>query len=156
MIIVLVVLVFVIRKRKKKVSKDLEMVKLEVASQGSEQDELKQFLTSIRMSKHCNLLFTNGFNCKTMIDKTIEDLEAIGIPYDDSKVIISAIMAKSGAYLEQEIEIGKKVGGGAFGEVYEGVWRSTSVALKKLHDEEQISEFLAESKVLKDLRYFIF
>ena len=50
----------------------------------------------------------------------------------------------------KDIQIQNRLGGGNFGEVYRGLWKSiTPVALKKLKDEEQLKEFEKEAEILK-------
>ena len=55
-----------------------------------------------------------------------------------------------------ELVVGKLVGSGAYGEVYEGSWRNVTVAIKKLKDktisEERIKEFMEEAEIYKNLR----
>eukprot|EP01114_Cavostelium_apophysatum_P013188 TRINITY_DN3132_c0_g1_i5.p1 TRINITY_DN3132_c0_g1~~TRINITY_DN3132_c0_g1_i5.p1 ORF type:complete len:1448 (-),score=345.98 TRINITY_DN3132_c0_g1_i5:8-4351(-) len=55
-----------------------------------------------------------------------------------------------------EIEIGGKLGAGAFGTVYQGTWRGTDVAVKTITKsdltEQDISEFLRELVLMKNLR----
>jgi len=56
-------------------------------------------------------------------------------------------------YLE-DITLGNSLGGGAFGEVFEGEWQGVvKVAVKKLHNREGLEEFLMEAKLLKSLRH---
>lgn len=54
---------------------------------------------------------------------------------------------------ENDIQLGVRLGGGAFGEVFEGTYQATKVALKKLHDESQFEEFISEAKILIQLRH---
>jgi serine/threonine protein kinase len=65
---------------------------------------------------------------------------------------IEPIEKYQNAYLEG-IEIGNKIGGGAFGDVYNGIWANNTVALKKLHkksfESKQIEEFFGETQLLQ-------
>lgn len=47
-----------------------------------------------------------------------------------------------------DIEVGQKIGGGAFGEVFQGFWNKQPVALKKLLQTQLIEEFTAEADML--------
>ena len=59
------------------------------------------------------------------------------------------LTATSG-YTITDIEIQHQIGGGNFGEVYQGLWQDTTVvALKKLKGVEQLKEFEAEANTLK-------
>ena len=58
-----------------------------------------------------------------------------------------------------EIDMGKLVGGGSFGQVYAGTWRGTAVAVKLLrgaseldHDPRTLRDFRAEVRMLSRLR----
>ncbi|KAL6053527.1 Tyrosine-protein kinase abl1 [Balamuthia mandrillaris] len=53
-----------------------------------------------------------------------------------------------------ELTFIKKIGEGAFGEVWKGMWRLSEVAIKKLHtmDESQLRDFQMEAQTLKCLR----
>jgi predicted Ser/Thr protein kinase len=48
----------------------------------------------------------------------------------------------------KEINIIKKLGAGNYGEVYLGDWLGTSVALKKLKDDNDFQEFQREASTL--------
>ncbi|KAL6073277.1 Tyrosine-protein kinase abl1 [Balamuthia mandrillaris] len=54
----------------------------------------------------------------------------------------------------KELKFIEKIGEGASGEVWRGMWRSSPVAIKKLHtmDEEQLQDFQMEAQTLKALR----
>eukprot|EP01090_Pellita_catalonica_P001893 TRINITY_DN11607_c0_g1_i1.p1 TRINITY_DN11607_c0_g1~~TRINITY_DN11607_c0_g1_i1.p1 ORF type:complete len:598 (-),score=77.58 TRINITY_DN11607_c0_g1_i1:143-1936(-) len=60
---------------------------------------------------------------------------------------------------EKDIELGKKIGGGAFGEVYKGKWRTVTVAIKALRMSERspkeklMQDFLSEVSLLRGLRH---
>ncbi len=47
-----------------------------------------------------------------------------------------------------QIEIGKPLGHGKFGEVYLGKWQDTNVALKKISSEGAIDSFEREVQVI--------
>jgi serine/threonine protein kinase len=52
--------------------------------------------------------------------------------------------------LMSNIEIKKKIGKGAFGEVFIGLWNGTTdIAMKKLNQTENKNEFIKESNLLK-------
>ena len=54
----------------------------------------------------------------------------------------------------ENIEIGTRLGGGNFGEVFEGTWNGTTkVALKKLKSNEAFEEFAREATVLQSLHH---
>jgi len=46
------------------------------------------------MSRHFTTLFSNSLNLRTLVDKSVEDLVYVGIPSQDSQVIITAIAAR--------------------------------------------------------------
>jgi serine/threonine protein kinase len=50
------------------------------------------------------------------------------------------------------VEIGPRIGGGHFGEVFKGTWNRTPIALKKLK-KDQIEDFIQELVTLKNLRH---
>ena len=56
-----------------------------------------------------------------------------------------------------ELSIGREIGRGGFGVVYQGTWRLTDVAIKKLLLEhltdEARKEFEAEAQTMKELRH---
>jgi len=56
-----------------------------------------------------------------------------------------------------EIEVGKLLGRGGFGEVFKGIWRGTEVAVKKLLNQrmtdEALQEFRSEVQMLRSLRH---
>jgi serine/threonine protein kinase len=53
-----------------------------------------------------------------------------------------------------DVVVGRRLGGGNFGDVYAGTWLgNTPVALKKLKDQAQEREFLRESNTLKSLNH---
>jgi hypothetical protein len=54
---------------------------------------------------------------------------------------------------DNSVEIEKKLGEGHFGQVYQGSYQGTLVALKKLHDETQITDFFREASILLSLRH---
>eukprot|EP01119_Soliformovum_irregulare_P005945 TRINITY_DN1769_c0_g1_i11.p1 TRINITY_DN1769_c0_g1~~TRINITY_DN1769_c0_g1_i11.p1 ORF type:complete len:364 (+),score=95.94 TRINITY_DN1769_c0_g1_i11:142-1233(+) len=63
---------------------------------------------------------------------------------------------KPAKMLEHEIDpdsivILRKVGGGNFGEVYEGTWEDHPVALKRLTDENQEQDFFKEVDAIKNI-----
>ena len=67
-----------------------------------------------------------------------------------SKTEVAMETVKKDRYKIYDIEIQEKLGGGNFGEVYKGVWKElTIVALKKLKDEKQLTEFTKEAEILK-------
>lgn len=53
-----------------------------------------------------------------------------------------------------EVVVGKQLGSGCFGEVFQGLWRGTSVAVKmnKIKSVEARSEFLHEASVMMSLK----
>jgi hypothetical protein len=54
-----------------------------------------------------------------------------------------------------DIKILERLGGGNFGEVYRGIWQSTTfVALKKLKDAEHYKEFEREASMLGSAKLF--
>ncbi|MEM3062175.1 MAG: protein kinase [Nitrososphaerota archaeon] len=54
----------------------------------------------------------------------------------------------------QNIEIGNRLGGGNFGDVFKGTWNgTTTVALKKLKSSEHLEEFAKEADVLQSLNH---
>jgi len=56
-------------------------------------------------------------------------------------------------YLD-DITLGEALGGGAYGEVFEGLWQGVvKVAVKKLHDIAGLEEFVREGRILKSLRH---
>lgn len=113
---------------------------------------LRSFLGPIKMTKYFNVLFSNKIDFTVLADKNIEDLEALGIPHEDAKIIISEIMAQTATYLGHEIEIGDLIGSGVFGEVYEGIWKNSHVALKRLYDDELLGTYLVHATILTELR----
>ncbi|KAL6059709.1 Non-receptor tyrosine-protein kinase TNK1 [Balamuthia mandrillaris] len=54
----------------------------------------------------------------------------------------------------KELKFIEKIGEGAFGEVWRGLWRNSEVAIKKLRtmDDEQLQDFMLEAQTLKTLR----
>lgn len=57
----------------------------------------------------------------------------------------------------EEVELGDRLGTGAYGDVYLGLWRGTLVAVKKsnarAHDERVLAEYRAEADTLARLRH---
>ncbi len=50
----------------------------------------------------------------------------------------------------EDIQIGRVLGAGSFGQVYEGLWQGTTkVALKKVMDPEQFGAFVQEAAMLQ-------
>ena len=53
-----------------------------------------------------------------------------------------------------EIQMGKKLGSGQYGDVYEGVWLGRSVAVKTLKEENMcLEDFMAEAQIMKELKH---
>ena len=56
-----------------------------------------------------------------------------------------------------EIELKRKIGAGSFGDVYQGVYRGTNVAVKipreKISDKDQFIKFFDEIAIMRDLRH---
>ena len=59
-------------------------------------------------------------------------------------------LGATSSFIITDIEIQHQIGGGNFGDVYQGLWQDTTVvALKKLKGDEQLKEFEAEVNTLK-------
>ncbi|KAK0419772.1 hypothetical protein QR680_014313 [Steinernema hermaphroditum] len=75
----------------------------------------------------------------------------------DGTLLVSAVPRPDFYILHEHIEVKKRLGGGAFGEVFTGVWKknneeSVDVAVKKLKGmmrKKQRAEFVKEAKLMK-------
>ncbi|TKR65563.1 hypothetical protein L596_025952 [Steinernema carpocapsae] len=75
----------------------------------------------------------------------------------DGTLLVSAVPRPDFYILHEHIEVKKKLGGGAFGEVFTGVWKkndseTVDVAVKKLKGmmlKKQRTEFVKEAKLMK-------
>lgn len=55
---------------------------------------------------------------------------------------------------KSEINLGRKLGAGQYGDVYEGRWKGTvHVAVKTLKDTMEVKDFLQEAAIMKKLRH---
>ena len=79
-------------------------------------------------------------NFKKNSNKLVQDLEL-------QKAKLLAKAEQHHISLLQNVSIEKKIGAGNFGEVYLGKWQGSSVALKKL-TQDQTSEFEREAAML--------
>lgn len=52
-----------------------------------------------------------------------------------------------------DVSLENRLGGGNFGDVYQGTWKSTNVALKKLRDMDKKQEFFKEAVTLESLNF---
>jgi serine/threonine protein kinase len=71
--------------------------------------------------------------------RAVKDTQSLGLNEMESDAITN-------------VEIGERIGGGNFGDVYKGTWNRTPVALKKLK-QDQMQDFVHELVTLKNLRH---
>lgn len=141
-------------KKNKKQDKFILQVPLADANDPKYQP-LRAFLEELQLMQYFPLFVNKEIDFETLETFNEAHLVEIGVQVGAAKKIMNALNAmQTNTYLNpKEIKVGRRLGGGAFGEVFEGMWQSTRVALKRLHDEGQIEEFTAEFKLLQKLRH---
>jgi len=138
---------------------------LEEKKKKEEEDNLQNFLLDINCAKYYANIRKAEITLQQLQsgDITEEHLHHIKIPMGPAVSIVKKARGVKNAndiphsnedlFLD-DITLGNSLGGGAFGEVFEGLWQGVvKVAVKKLHNPEAFEEFKKEAHILKLLRH---
>eukprot|EP01119_Soliformovum_irregulare_P004849 TRINITY_DN1599_c0_g1_i2.p1 TRINITY_DN1599_c0_g1~~TRINITY_DN1599_c0_g1_i2.p1 ORF type:complete len:405 (-),score=104.66 TRINITY_DN1599_c0_g1_i2:15-1229(-) len=116
---------------------------------------MSKFLTSLNLFKYYDILHREEIDMSVLKKMSDGDLEKMTIPLGARYKILQALHKRPGKdhTFITGIKVGDKIGAGAFGDVRQGTYNNTNVALKQLKSMDHLNDITAEADLLTTLRH---